>query len=328
VDATALILRTPAGTVVHSGDFKIDHAPPDGEGFDADRLREVGDEGVRLLLSDSTNTWADGTTGREQDVADTLSELIGQAKQRIVVSIFASNVHRLRALFAAAETHDKKICLLGRSVHRHVEAATSLGYLPDISSRIVAAEHAESVERGQLLVIATGTQGEPRAAMARLAKGTHPALTLETGDDVVLSSRVIPGNEQGVYTLINDLTRQGLRVRFRATSPEVHVSGHAHREEQREMLELVRPRAFMPVHGTLVHLEHHALLAEEAGVEQCLVVENGAVVEMTSEGVEVVDRTEVGRVHVDAGEEIPETVLRDRALLAELGIAVVVVPLD
>jgi len=328
VEATALALTTPAGVVVHSGDFKIDREPPGGEAFDADRLRALGDRGVRLLMSDSTNAWAEGSSGSEADAARALSELISNAPHRVVVAIFASNVHRLRTLLDAARMHGRRVCLLGRSVAKHVDLAVETGHLRDLGSLRVAAEDAASVPRNELLVIATGTQAEPAAAMARLARGQHPALSLDPGDEVIFSSRIIPGNELTVHALIADLLRRDVRVHFRLTDPRIHVSGHAYADELTAMIELVRPRAFLPVHGTLLHLRRHAQLAARAGIEHTLVVENGTVVEVTEDAMHVAGVVPSGRVHVDAGEEIPDAVLRDRALLGEQGIAVVVVKVD
>jgi ribonuclease J len=327
-DATALALHTKAGTVVHTGDFKIDEAPADGEVFDEARLRALGDEGVRLLLSDSTNAWSPGESGPERDVAEALAHLVARAEKRVIVSLFASNVHRLRALLDIARETGRVACLLGRSLERHLETAIATGYLRDPAGLVVPPEAAKNVARERLLVLATGTQGEAPAALSRLAEDRHPALTLEPGDEVILSARIIPGNEQHVFSLVNHLERRGIRCRFRTTDPEVHVSGHAHAGEQKRMIELVRPDAFLPVHGTFLHLRRHAELAESLGVKDTLVVENGAVVELSDQGLAVVDQTVTGRVHVDAGEEIPDVVLRDRARLAELGIALVVIPVD
>ncbi len=324
-DATALVIRTPAGILVHTGDFKIDPRPADGERFDEARLGAVGDEGVLCLLSDSTNAWAAGESGAEADVTEALDALVAGADARVVVSIFASNVHRLRALFELARRHGRRVCLLGRSLTRHLAVGIETGYLADPGSLLVHPDGARSVPRRELLVVATGTQGEAPAALARLAEGKHPALELEPGDEVILSARIIPGHEQGVYAVVNALERLGVRTRFRTTDPAVHVSGHAHAEEQRRMLELVRPRFFVPVHGTLMHLKRHAELARATGVEDALVVENGSIVGVSADGLRVTGHAPSGRVHVDAGEEVPDDVLRDRARLAELGIAVAVV---
>lgn len=327
-ESTGLILHTPVGVVVHSGDFRIYDGAPDGAGFDRDRLREIGDRGVRLLFSDSTNVDVERQPHGERVVAAALDRLIGAARHRVVVSLFASNVHRLVALFAAARAHGRKICLLGRSMHTHVKVASELGLLENASAILVPNDRARAIPRRQLLVLATGTQGEIAAAMARLAADRHPDLSLEPGDEVIFSSRVIPGRELSVHGMINDLERRGVVVRSRHSDPDVHVSGHAARDEQRALLDLVRPRSFVPVHGTFHHLARHAALAREAGVTDTLVVENGAILELDASSMRVAGRAPTGRIHVDAGEEIPDIVLRDRALLAELGIAIVVVSLD
>ncbi len=328
VDATALILETPAGRVVHTGDFKIDPDPPDGEHFDAERLKRAGDDGVRLLLSDSTNAWVAGETGSEKSAADALDALVGAAEGRVVVALFASNNHRVRSLLEIARARGRRVLLLGRSLHRHFEVARETGYLADPGSLLVGEDDARDLPRESLLVLATGTQGEPRAALARLADDRHPALSLDPGDTTILSSRIIPGNEQRVYALINGLIRQGVDVRWSATDRGVHVSGHAHADEQRRMLRLVRPQSFVPVHGTRMHLERHATLASEEGVGETLVVENGAIVEVTRESLAVVDSAPVGRVAVDRRREIPSEVIAERSTLAELGCAFAIVPVD
>ncbi len=326
-DATALVIRTAHGTLVHSGDFKIDPTPSDGEQFDVARFEEVGREGVRLLLSDSTNADVPGTSGSEQGVADALDKIVREAPGRVVIAQFASNVHRLRAVLRAAERAGRKVCLLGRSVQNHMRIATQRGYLPDTAGRLIGADAARGQPRKSLLCIVGGTQGEAAAALPRLAAGTHGDLELEAGDTVVLSARTIPGNEQTVNSMIDDLERRGVIVRFRGTDSDVHVSGHACQDEQRRLIELCAPRGFVPIHGAYHHLSRHAELARAVGVSDTLVVENGAVVDVGAGPLEVTDTAPQGRVHVDAGEEIPSEVLRDRHLLAELGMAVVVVVL-
>jgi len=328
VDATALILDTPAGTVIHTGDFKIDPDPPDGEHFDEARLRAAGDAGVRLLLSDSTNAWVPGETGSEVSARDAVAELVRDARGRVVIALFASNGHRVRSLFSIAKETGRRVCLLGRSLHRHFEVARDTGYLPDPGSILISDRDLEDAPPSSVMILATGTQGEPRAALARLADDSHRALHLAEGDRVILSSRIIPGNEQRVYGVINQLFRRGVDVHWSRTAPGVHVSGHAHAGEQRRMLALVRPDSFIPVHGTRMHLERHAELAASEGVEDTLVVENGAVVEITSDEMRVVDEAKVGRIAVDRMREIPVDVLHERALLAELGCAFAIIPLD
>lgn len=328
-DSTALVLRTPAGTIVHTGDFKLDDEPGGGEEpFDEARLREVGGDGVRLLLSDSTNADVPGVSGSERTVAAALRARIAGAKNRLVIAIFASNTARMRAVVEATRDAGKQLVLLGRGVHLHARLAGDAAMMPDTASFLLPPDRAQAVARGSLVAIATGTQGEPAAALARLAEGTHPALKLEPGDEVLLSSRVIPGSELRVAAIVSDLERRGIVVHTRVSEPELHVSGHAHRDEQRRMIDLVRPSAFVPVHGTFHHLLHHLRLAEECAVPERLIAENGAIVELDATSMRVVGEAPAGRIHVDAGEEIPEVVLRDRALLAELGVAVAVIVLD
>ncbi|MGE0785218.1 MAG: ribonuclease J [Sandaracinaceae bacterium] len=328
-DCTGLIVRTPQGVVVHSGDFKIDEAPIDGETFDFDRLARLREEeGVRLLLSDSTNAIVEGSTGPEASVADALEEIIGRAEHRVVVTLFASNVHRVRSLASIARATGRKLCLLGRSLGMHSRIGIETGYLEDLGDVAVAPELLRALPRNQVLVLATGTQGEPPAAFARLAKDEHPDLALERGDLVIHSARVIPGCETSVFPLINMLERRGIEVLWRATHPAIHVSGHAHRGEQRRLLETLRPRAFIPVHGTFLHLRAHAELAAEVGVEERLIVENGTVVELDADSVRTSGHVSTGRIHRARGRTLDERVLKDRQLLAEHGIAVVSVAVD
>lgn len=330
-DATALAISTDAGTIIHSGDFKLDDAPPDGEAFDEARLRELGDEGVTLLMSDSTNIDAEGPSGTEVSVAAALEAIVANAKGAVVVAMFASNVHRLRLLGELAKRTRRKLVLLGRGVGTHAKVARATGYLPASAwpdGLVVPDTMSRELPRDRILAIATGSQGEERAALARLARGEHPAFQVAPGDTVVLSARTIPGNEPEVHALLGHFIRRGVEVRTRATDRGVHVSGHAHRPEQRRMLELVRPRAFLPVHGTIHHLTRHAALARDAGVEHVAVAENGRVVEVTRGGIALAETLPTGRVHVWAGREIAQEVLRERTLLAHEGVAVALVTVD
>ncbi|WP_394824351.1 ribonuclease J [Pendulispora albinea] len=331
-DATALAIRTDAGLVVHSGDFKIDDNPPDGEVFDHERLRELGDEGTALLFSDSTNVDSDGGAGSEQTVGDALEPIVAEAPGAVVVALFASNVHRLRMLGDIARRTGRRIVPLGRSILTHTRVAHDTGYLDWPSDLVFPQERVNELPRQKILGLATGTQAEGRAALARLARGEHPYLKLDPGDVVALSSRIIPGNEPEVYAVIGELLRRGVVVRTRVTDRNIHVSGHAHRGEQRRMLELVRPKTFIPVHGTIHHLMRHAELARECGVPDVCVIENGDVVEVARGEGEAADprlvrrdRVLTGRVPTFAGRRIPAQALRERAWLAESGCAVVVV---
>jgi len=327
-DATALAIRTRAGIVVHSGDFKFDSAPPDGEHFDEERLRALGDEGVALLMSDSTNVDAEGHAGDEADVGDVLHGLVEGAPGAVVVAMFASNVHRLRLLGDIARATGRKILLLGRGVGTHARVARRTGYLPWPDDLVFPEAAARELPRSKILAIATGSQGEEQAALARLARGEHSGLEVGPGDRVVLSARTIPGNEPEVHRILGQLLRRGCEVRSRLTDRGVHVSGHAHRGEQRRMLELVRPRTFLPVHGTIHHLTRHAELAREQGVPEVLVIENGAVAEL--EGSTLVRGASLpsGRVHVYAGKAIAPATLREREVLAEEGMASCAVVVD
>jgi ribonuclease J len=337
-DATALAIRTDGGLVVHTGDFKFDDTPPDGETFDVERFQELAREGVRLLLSDSTNVDASGPTGSEQGVGRALDEIVGRAEQAVVVAMFASNVHRLRMLGEIARRHDRKVVALGQSVSTHARVARATAratgehagrpYLEWPSDLVWPADRARELPRRAVLGVATGTQGEPEAALARLARGEHAAFELCTGDVVAMSSRAIPGNEPAVMHLMNDLLRRGVELRTWWSDRALHVSGHAHRDEQRRMIELALPRAFVPVHGTLHHLLRHAALARELGVPEVCVLENGDVAVLDSDGVRHSARVRTGRVHVAARRVLPSSVLRDRAALASHGTAHVCVPVD
>jgi ribonuclease J len=242
--------------------------------------------------------------------------------------MFASNIHRLRLLGDIARRTKRKIVLLGRGVGTHARVARNTGYLPWPDDLVWPDAIARELPRSKILAIATGSQGEANAALAKLARGEHPALDIGPGDRVILSARTIPGNEPGVHALLGQLIRRGCDVRTRLSDRGVHVSGHAHRPEQRRMIELVRPKCFVPVHGTIHHLTRHGELAKETGVEQVCVIENGRVVEVTTEGVNLGPTTHFGRVHVFAGRAIPPAVLREREVLAEEGFASCAVVVD
>jgi ribonuclease J len=327
-DATALAITTDAGTLIHSGDFKFDDAPPDGEHFDTERLRELGDAGVTLLMSDSTNIDSDGPTGNEIDVGDALSRLVETAEGAVIVALFASNVHRLRMLGDIARKTGRKLVLLGRGVGTHARVARATGYLPWPDDLVWPDAIARELPRKKVLAIATGSQGEARAALAKLARGEHPSFDVAPGDRVIVSARAIPGNEPSVHAMLGLLLRRGCDVRTRLSDRGVHVSGHAHRPEQRRLIELVRPRCFVPVHGTIHHLTRHGELARDTGVEQVCVIENGRIAEVTAEGVERASSLPTGRVHVFAGKAIAPAVLREREVLAEEGFASCAVELD
>ncbi len=327
-DSTALALWTRAGLVVHSGDFKVDLTPTDGEHFDADRLRALGDAGVRLLLSDSTNVDNEGWTGSEATVADALQSRIANQTGRLVIGTFASNVHRLRSVLSTCRALRKRVLLLGRSVLTHRRIAEELDMLERDLPVFVNPEVAMELPRTDLVMIATGSQGEPRAALSKLASRAYPHLWLDPGDEVIFSSRVIPGRELEVHALVDAFERSGVRVWQRHDDPDLHVSGHACREEQRRMLSLIRPRSFVPVHGTFRHLQKHAALAREMGVNDTLVALNGDCIALSPDTLAIDGQWPVGRVHIQGGRPVSDQALRDRSLMSEVGIAVVSLHVD
>ncbi len=329
VEATALAVRTAAGTILHTGDFNFDPDPPDGEPTDEARLEAIGDEGVALLLSDSTNIDVPKRPGSEREVGEALERMIAGADTRVVIAMFASNVQRLMTIGEIARRTGRRICLLGRSLNTHVDVAQAIGRLAWPSDLRVASEDAQNVPRGELLVLAGGSQAEPNSAMARVAAGSYPTLSLDAGDHVILSARIIPGNDRPVFAMMGDLLRRGVKVHTRVTEPGVHTSGHAGRSEQARMLELVRPSAFMPVHGTLHHLTRHADLAREHGVDRICVVENGTPVVLGPDGIRTDSPVPHGCIAVGrGGEPLEVEVLRRRAEIARYGVASVAIVLD
>jgi ribonuclease J len=324
VEATALAIRTTAGAIVHTGDFKFDDDPPDGEPTDEARLAEIAREGVSLLLSDSTNVDVEKPSGSERSVGEALERLVRDAPHRVFIALFSSNIQRLILLGDIAERTGRKICVLGRSLKTQIEVSTQIGRLKWPPGVRVRPEDARTMPRSALLVLAGGTQGESASAMARLAAGTHPDLAIEPDDSVVLSSRTIPGNERPVFEMVANVMRRQARVHTRVTDPDVHTSGHATRAEQAKMLDLVRPRCFLPVHGTRHHLERHAELARARGVAEVRVVENGTSVLFDGRSLAVEGSVPSGRVSVGfGGIDLAPNVLHERAELARSGIAMV-----
>ncbi|HLV22532.1 MAG TPA: ribonuclease J [Polyangiaceae bacterium] len=329
VEASALRIRTRAGVILHTGDFNLDPDPPDGEPTDEERLRQIGDETVNLLLSDSTNIDVADRPGSERAVGAALERLVSKATARVFVVMFASNVQRLMLLGDIAQRAGRKLCLLGRSLNTQVEIARRIRRLDWPSDLVISADQARTFPRDELLVLAGGSQAERNSAMRRIAGGTYPYMEIEAGDDVILSSRIIPGNERGVFEMMADLLRRGVHLHSRISDPDVHTSGHAGRSEQLRMLELTRPRAFLPVHGTLHHLLRHAELARSWGVAETLVIENGRVARF--DGASLVDEGQVphGKVAVAiGGEPMTEEALRRRAELGRAGLITVALAVD
>jgi ribonuclease J len=327
-DAHAFCIDTPGARIVHTGDFKLEEDPPDGLPSDEARFAELGDDGVDVLLSDSTNVDVEQRNTSERSVGRALKELIAKLEGRVVVGLFASNVHRLQSIADAAIANGRQVCLLGRSVQTHVRAAQSLGKLKISSDALVSPEDAMRLRPERVLAIATGTQAEPVSALSRLARNEHPFFKLERGDSVIFSSRTIPGSERAVFALICDLERAGIDVHFRGTDSEVHVSGHAARAEQKRMIDLVRPRSFVPIHGTYHHLKRHAELARSMGVDNAVILENGDVGRFAHGKLTRDGGVAHGRVYVDSGMIIEPSVLEERRAMADSGTVFAQLTLD
>lgn len=326
VDALGFAIRTPAGTIIHTGDFKIDHTPVDAKPTDLSRFASYGEEGVLLLVSDSTNALVPGHGPSERTVGTGLDRVFAAAKGRIIVTTFASHIHRVQQVIDLARKYRRKVMLIGRSLVDNTETAERLGYLR--IPREVRASSADLAPR-DLVILTTGTQGEPTSALSRIAVGEHKQVQVEQGDVVVISARTIPGNERAISHVIDHLYRRGAEV-VHHEHADIHVSGHACQEELKLMMNITRPKFFIPMHGTLRHLIHHARLAEATGVPHGLVITNGQVAEIDGQSIRVLeDRIAYGKVFIDGeSEEVPEVVVRDRKHLAEDGFVIVVVAVD
>ena len=329
IEASALHMRTAAGSVLHTGDFNFDPDPPDGEPTNEARLTELGDQGISLLLSDSTNVDVPVRAGSERAVGAALEELVQKAPARVVIAMFASNIQRLILLGEIAQRTGRKLCLLGRSLETQCAVARQIGRLSWPSDLLVPSEQAASVPRERLLVLAGGTQAERNSALKRLSVGQHPRLMLAEGDTVIFSSRIIPGNDRPVFSMMNDLLRAGIDLKTRFSDPGVHTSGHAGRSEQTRMIELCRPQCFVPVHGTLHHLLRHQDLARDLGVAETLVVENGTPVVCNGQKLWKDERVPHGRVAIAiGGEELSAQTHQRRLELGRMGIAFVSLAFD
>jgi len=327
VDALAFAITTPHGTVIHTGDFKIDHTPIDAKPTDLARFAQHGEAGVLLLVSDSTNALVPGHGPSERSVGSGLDRIFSNAKGRVIMTTFASHIHRVQQAIDLARKHQRRVFLVGRSLVDNVETAERLGYIR-FPREVRATTNARPTdyEDRNVVILTTGTQGEPSSALARMAVNEHKQVEIVRGDTVVISARAIPGNERSIGHMIDNLYRRGAEVHTWDTA-DIHVSGHACEEELRLMLNVTRPRFFIPMHGTLRHLIHHARLAEGVGVPHGVVVTNGQVVEIDDDGIRVLEeRVANGKVFIDAeAEEVPEVVVRDRQHLAEDGFVIVVV---
>jgi ribonuclease J len=326
-EPNAVAIRTPLGTVMHTGDWKIDPDPLLGEKTDINRLRQIGDEGVLALVCDSTNALVEGESGSEATVRKALTDLIGTLKGRVAVTAFASNVARLDTIAKAAKAHGREIVLAGRAMHKLVQAAKEVGYLKDFPP-IRDEEEAEALPPNRVLYICTGSQGELRAALPRIAAGEHP-VKLGPGDTVIFSSRIIPGNELAIFELHNKLAGIGVEV-LSAEDHFVHVSGHPARGELAEMYRWVRPSIAVPVHGELRHMHAHARLAKSLQVPQAVTIENGHMLRLAPGRAEVIDEVPSGRVHLDGQVLVAEGLglSRARRSLSFAGMIAITLVLD
>ena len=331
VDGMGLAIETPVGTIVMTGDFKLDQSPLDGVPSDYRRFAELGEQGVLVLCSDSTNVDRPGHTRSEIEVGAALAERFARASGRIILATFASHIHRIQQVLTLAARFGRRVALLGRSMERNVAVAAELGYLEVPAGLLAPLEDLVALPAERQLILSTGSQGEPHSALALMAAGEHKYARIERGDLVVVSARVIPGNERTIGRVVNQLYRRGAEVLY-DDNAFVHVSGHASQEDLKLMLNLTRPRFFVPVHGEYRHLLGHARLAESVGLpaERVFLIEDGAALEVTKSTGRVVDGIPAGRVLVDGKGigDVGAVVLRDRQLLAEDGVVAVALTVD
>ena len=330
-DSYSLIIRTPVGTLVHTGDFKFDFTPVDGELFDIASLTAAADEGVLLLMSDSTNTEREGFTPSERTVWQKLNEVFANARQRIIVTTFASNVHRIRQVLQAAMKYDRKVAILGRSMLNLAGIARELGYMTFPDGLLMTIDQINKMPHDKVVILTTGSQGEPLSALTRIANNEHKQVKIVPGDTVILSATPIPGNERSVSNTINSLFLRGADVIY-GRDAGVHVSGHACREEQKLMINLCRPKFFMPIHGEYRMLVMHCELATECGVaeQNTFVLENGDVLELTKDRGQKAGRIKSGIILIDSSRawQINDSIVAERRHLSEDGLVMVAVTMD
>ncbi len=334
VSCVALAITTPLGVIIHTGDFKVDPTPTDNELFDLHTFAEYGKRGVLLLMSDSTNVDRPGYTESERAVRPRLEELFVRSERRLIVSCFSSSIHRLQQILDLADEYGRKVAFLGRSMLNVTEIAHNLGLLSIPDSVLLRPQDIMQMAPEKVAVVVSGTQGEPMSALSRVAVDNHKSLYVEPGDTVVLSSRIIPGNEKAIYRLLNHLARRGADIVYGNMNPPVHVSGHASEEELKLILNLVRPRYFLPVHGEYRHLSRHASLAQHlrfAGLEETFVLETGETLELDHTGARRGERVTVGRVCIDSGsldDVVEDMIIRDRRHLSEDGFVLPIIAIN
>jgi ribonuclease J len=332
IDCVALAVRTPVGVIIHTGDFKIDHTPVGGAGFDIHTFARYGNEGVLALFSDSTNVERPGITPSERAVVPRIEELARSAPKRVILSCFASSIHRIQQVIDIASRVGRKVAFVGRSMVDNVEIAHDLEYLRIPDGMVVRSQDIRTFDPRKIIILASGSQAEPMSSLSRIAVDNHRFVSVDENDTVILSSRIIPGNEKAIFRMLDHMFRRRALVYYDNSAGVIHVSGHASQEEQKLVLQLIKPKYFIPVHGEYRHLFRHAALAHQLGVVsgEILLVEDGQNIEFTEDGVHRRDPVTAGRVLVDSGslEEIEEVVVRERKHLSEDGVVVPIIAID
>ena len=334
VACVALAITTPLGVIIHTGDFKVDPTPTDNVLFDLHTLAEYGKRGVLLLLSDSTNVDRPGYTESERAVSPRLEDLFSRAPRRLVISCFSSSIHRLQTILDLAQKYGRKVAFLGRSMNNTTEIAHDLGLLTIPNGVLLRPQDIMQSAPAKVCAVVSGTQGEPMSALSRVAVDNHKHLSIEKGDTVALSSRIIPGNEKAIYRMINHVARRGADVVYGSMNPPIHVSGHGSAEELRLVLNLVRPKYFVPVHGEYRQLAKHAQLAQHlshAGLQDTFVLESGDTLEIDAEGARKGEAVAVGRICIDSGsldDVVEDMVIRDRRHLSEDGFVLPIIAIN
>jgi len=332
LDCVALAIRTPLGVIIHTGDFKIDQTPVDGAPFDLHALAKYGREGVLALFSDSTNVERPGFTPSERAVVPRIEELCRSAPRRVILSCFASSIHRIQQVIDIAVRINRKVAFVGRSMIDNVEIAHSLDLLRIPDGMVVRPQDIRGFDPKRLVILASGSQAEPMSSLSRIAVDNHRHVSVDENDTVILSARIIPGNERPIFRMLDHMFRRRALVYYDNSGGVIHVSGHASQEEQKLLLQLVKPKYFIPVHGEYRHLFRHAALAHQLGAvsEEIFLLEDGQAIEFTEDGAKRRDPVAAGRVLVDSGslEEIEEVVIRDRKHLSEDGVVVPIIAID
>jgi ribonuclease J len=331
VDGVGLGIQTPLGLIVHTGDFKLDPTPVDGQLMDLHKFTEYGEKGTLLLLSDSTNAEKGGFTFSEKEVMRGFEDIFSNAPGRIIIATFASNIHRIQQAIDVTVKHGRKVIISGKSIVANSQIALDLGYLRIPKDTWLRLDDLKELKDREVVIITTGSQGEPMSVLSRIATDEHKDIKIREGDTVILSARMIPGNERSIGRIINHLFRRGANVFYEKVS-EVHVSGHASKEELKLMLNLIRPKYFMPIHGEYRHLVYHTMLAKKLGIpkENIFILQDGEILEISGEGARKNGRVNSGRVFIDGkgGGDVKEMVLRDRMRLAHDGIVLILLSIE